>query len=184
MEFGRPTRAEVLAAAGKVVPDIIAPNLKVLFCGVNPGLYSGATGHHFAYPGNRFWKALYQAGFTARLFSPFEESKLLTFGYGIVNLVARATASEAALTKKELVAGGKTLVQKVRRFKPESVAILGIGAYQMAFFTPKAKVGPQEKLINHTRIWVLPNPSGLNANYLLPDLVEEMKKLRLVAETK
>src|SRR5919109_4983200 len=100
----KPTRADLLAAQDKTVRDLIAPGLRVLFCGINPGLYSGATGHHFARPGNRFWPALHAAGFSDRLLSPWEERELLTRGYGITNLVARTTAAADELSRGELVA--------------------------------------------------------------------------------
>src|SRR5262245_58346520 len=131
--FVKPTRSDLLAAKNKTVRDVIAPRLRVLFCGINPGLYSGATGHHFARPGNRFWPTLYQAGFTPRLLHPSEERELLTFGYGITNLVARATATADELYSEELVAGQRRLKAKVKRFQPQVVAMLGIGSYRVAF---------------------------------------------------
>src|SRR5687767_3951549 len=129
----KPTRADLLAAQNKTVPDVIAPGLRVLFCGINPGLYSGATGHHFARPGNRFWPALHLAGFTPRLVSPEEEHLLLDQELGITNLVARATASAADLTRDELQAGRRRLERRVGRYAPQWVAIVGIGAYRTAF---------------------------------------------------
>lgn len=174
--------AQVAAAAGKTVPDLIAPRLRVLFCGINPGLYSGATRHHFARPGNRFWPALHQAGFTARLLTPWEEHLLLARGLGITNLVARATASAAELTRSELRAGRTRLERKVKRFSPRWVAVVGIGAYRWAFDRPRAIVGPQAESIEQSGLWVLPNPSGLNANHQLPELVREFKRLRRAAD--
>ena len=129
----KPTKEQLQQAIGKTVPDVIAPNLKVLFCGINPGLYTAAVGHHFARPGNRFWPALYEAGFTGRLFSPFEERELLQGGYGITNVVDRATTSADQLTHDELVVGGEKLAAKVRRFKPRILAVLGLSALLLAF---------------------------------------------------
>jgi TDG/mug DNA glycosylase family protein len=161
----RPTKAELLAAADKTVPDVIGPGLAVLFCGINPGLYSAATGHHFARPGNRFWPALHAAGFTDRLLHPSEERELLALGCGITNVVDRASAAADELTEAEVVAGGQKLRTKVRRHAPRFLAVLGIGAYRIAFDRPKAVLGLQPDTIGDTRVWVLPNPSGLNAHY-------------------
>src|SRR5437868_1802607 len=136
----RPTRAELLAAKDKTVPDLIAPGLAVLFCGINPGLYTAAIGHHFGRPGNRFWPALHAGGFTPRLFDPSEEHELLPLGYGITNVVARATAAADELTEAEMIAGGKALRAKVREFAPRYLAVLGIGAYRTAFARPKAAI--------------------------------------------
>jgi double-stranded uracil-DNA glycosylase len=149
----------------------------VLFCGINPGLYSAATRHHFARPGNRFWPALYAAGFSDRLLQPWEEDRLLPGGVGITNLVARATAGADELTREELVAGGRRLERLVRRNEPRWVAVLGLGAYRTAFGRPLATVGAQSELVAGARLWVLPNPSGLNAHYQLPDLVREFAAL-------
>ena len=177
--YRKPTKEEVLAAAGKTVPDVIAPGLKVLFCGINPGLYSGATGYHFARPGNRFWPALYAAGFTRRLLSPFEEHELLESGYGITNMVERATASAAELSAEEFIEGGRRLVAKARRYQPKCVAVLGISAYRTAFNLPKARLGRQSEMIANSLIWVLPNPSGLNAHYQPKDLAHLFRELRV-----
>jgi TDG/mug DNA glycosylase family protein len=174
----RPTRAEILAAEGRTIRDIIAPRLRVLFCGINPGLYSGAVGHHFARPGNRFWPALHAGGFTDRLLRPFEERELLKVRCGITNLVARATATAAELTDAELVAGARFLEKKIRRYRPKWVAVVGIGAYRTAFGRPRAGVGAQKELLGGSRVWVLPNPSGLNANHQLPQLTRAFAKLR------
>lgn len=165
----KPTRAEVQAAYDQQVPDIIGPHLQVLFCGINASLYSAAVGHHFARPGNRLWKALHQAGFTDRLLAPHEDQTLLELGYGMTNLVARATARADELSRAELLASQPTLRAKLAQFQPRYLAILGITAYRTAFQQPKAQVGPQPELGN-TRVWVLPNPSGLNAHYQLDDL--------------
>ena len=174
----RPTREQLLAAADRTVPDLIAPNLKVLFAGINPGLYTAAIGHHFGRPGNRFWPALYAAGFTPRLFSPFEERELLSLGYGISNIVTRTTAAADELSADEIREGGKQLIAKVKRYEPQVLAILGVGAYRVAFDQPKAKVGPQDEAIGSTRIWILPNPSGLNAHYQSADLAKMFRELR------
>lgn len=144
---------------------MIAPHLRVLFCGINPGLYTAAVGHHFARPGNRFWPALHASGFTDRLVSPFDERELLQRGYGITNVVMRATATADQLTPEELRAGGKRLTAKVRRYRPAFLAVLGVGAYRAAWELPKAVIGRQEEMIGETVVWVLPNPSGLNAHY-------------------
>ena len=174
----RPSRAEVAAAVGRGVPDLIAPGLGVLFCGINPGLYSAATGHHFARPGNRFWPALHAAGFTERLLKPWEERQILQDGIGITNLVSRATAAAAELTADELRAGRQRLTRKVRRFHPRCVAVVGIGAYQLAFERPGAGPGLQPERLETAALWVLPNTSGLNANHQLPDLAEFFRALR------
>lgn len=177
MAFQKPTREEVEQAEGKKVPDIIAPDLDVLFCGINPGLYSGATGHHFARPGNRFWPALHASGFTRELLHPSQEALLLHEGIGITNFVERASRTAAELSTKELIAGGKRLKGKVREFRPAVLAVLGITAYRAAFREPKARFGLQEKSLAGAQLWVLPNPSGLNAHYTPPQLAEEFRRL-------
>jgi TDG/mug DNA glycosylase family protein len=179
----RPTRAEILAAADKTVPDVLAPGLDVLFCGINPGLYTAAVGHHFARPGNRFWPALCASGFTSRVLSPYEERALLDRGYGITNVVARATASADELSAEELAAGGRRLAARVRRARPRFLAVLGIGAYRSAFGRPHAAIGPQPETLGTTRLWVLPNPSGLNAHYGARDLARLFAELREAVET-
>lgn len=174
----RPTRAELLAAAGRTVPPVIAPGLRVLFCGINPGLYTAAVGHHFARPGNRFWPALYASGFTPRLLLPHEERALLALGLGITNVVARATATAAELSRAELETGGRRLVRTVRRYAPHALAVLGIGAYRAAFGCPDASLGERPERIGETRVWVLPNPSGLNAHYQPAELAQLFGALR------
>ena len=174
----KPTKEQLLAATDKTVRDVIAPNLRVLFSGINPGLYTAAVGHHFARPGNRFWPALYAGGFTDRVLSPFDERELLKSGYGITNVVLRATATADALTKEEIVVGGARLRAKVLRYRPKVLAILGMGAYRTAFNQPKATIGRQEDRIGDTVLWVLPNPSGLNANYQAPDLARLFRELK------
>jgi len=150
---------------------VIAPRLRVLFVGINPGLYTAATGHHFARPGNRFWPALHAAGFSERLLHPDEQRELLRDGYGITNLVNRATATADELERAEFVAGRKRLAAKVRRYRPRLVAFLGVGAYCHGFGIKTTTVGKQAQLFESAQVWVLPNPSGLNANYQLPALV-------------
>jgi double-stranded uracil-DNA glycosylase len=174
----RPTPAGLAAATGRQVPDVLAPNLRVLFCGINPGLWSAAVGHHFARPGNRFWKALHLAGFTPRVLAPDEEAELLRLGLGITNLVDRASAGAADLTSEELRAGAERLAAKVASTRPKVVAVLGVGAYRTAFARPKATIGPQPTPIAGARAWVLPNPSGLNAHYQLPALAAAFADLR------
>lgn len=174
----KPTPADLLDAKDKTIRDVIRPGLNVLFCGINPGLYSGATGHHFARPGNRFWPTIHQAGFTPLLLHPAQERELLVLGYGITNLVARTTATADELTSEELLAGHKRLERKVKRYQPRVLAVLGIGAYRTAFQERKATLGLQPNSLGKTVIWVLPNPSGLNAHYQLSALVEQFRKLR------
>jgi double-stranded uracil-DNA glycosylase len=175
--FARPSRAEVLSAGGKRLRDVIAPGLKVLFCGINPGLYSAATGNHFARPGNRFWPALHKSGFTLRLLHPSEEDELLHAGYGLTNLVGRATASAEELTPAEFVAGRRRLAAKLRRYRPRVVAFLGVGAYCHAFGEKRVVIGPQPARFEGAQVWVLPSPSGLNANYQMPQLVQLFRRL-------
>jgi double-stranded uracil-DNA glycosylase len=177
----RPTRAELEAARGLVVADVIAPGLRVLFCGINPGLYSGATGHHFARPGNRFWPSLHRAGFTPRQLAPWEEGDLLEYGLGITNLVMRTTAKASELSEAELRVGGVELVSRVKRFRPRWLAVLGVTAFRQAFGLPSGTVGPQPEPLGPSRVWLLPNPSGLNAHYQLPELVAEFGRLREAA---
>jgi TDG/mug DNA glycosylase family protein len=174
----RPTQAQLLAARGKTLPDVIAPDLKILFAGINPGLYTAAIQHHFGRPGNRFRPTLYAAGFTPRVLSPFEEQELIRLGYGITNVVARATAAADELEPTEFVAGGKKLVAKLKKYRPQVLAILGVGAYRVAFDRPKAQIGPQDETIGDTLLWVLPNPSGLNAHYQADRLAEVFSALR------
>lgn len=174
----RPTPAQLLAAKGKSVRDVIGPGLKVLFVGINPSLYSAAVRHHFARPGNRFWPVLYAAGFTERCLSPSEERELLKRGYGITNVVAQATAAAAELSPEQLITGGRRLLAKVRRYRPRAVAVLGVGAYRVAFARPQAAFGRQEHTLDCASLWVLPNPSGLNARYQMKELVPLFRQLR------
>jgi TDG/mug DNA glycosylase family protein len=175
----RPTREQLLAAYGKTIRDLIAPDLRVLFIGINPSLYSAAVGHHFARPGNRFWPTLYGAGFTDRLLAPAEERLLLDRGYGITNLVDGATAQAAELTEQDLSTGVRHLEKKVARFRPRWVAFLGISTYQAAWDPSASSVGPQKVRFGGARVWLLPNPSGLNAHYQLPALIRLFGDLRL-----
>jgi TDG/mug DNA glycosylase family protein len=174
----RQTQADLQSAAGKIIPDVIAPGLRVLFCGINPGLYSAAIGRHFGRPGNRFWPALYAAGITPRLLKPDEQDELIAYGYGITNLVPRATAAADELSREELIEGRQVLEEKALRYAPRFLAILGLTAFRTAFRQPKARLGLQSEMIGHTRIWVLPNPSGLNAHYQLSDLADLFQKLK------
>ncbi len=178
----RPTRAELLAAAGRTVPDVIAPDLRILFCGINPGLYTAAVGHHFARPGNRFWPALHAAGFTPRLLAPAEERELLPLGYGITNVVARASAAADELSAEELAKGARRLAAKVRRYHPRCLAVLGVGAFRTGFNRPDAQIGPQPEPVAGTAVWVLPNPSGLNAHYTLEQLAKLLRRLRAATD--
>jgi TDG/mug DNA glycosylase family protein len=178
----RPTREQLAAAAGRTIPDVIAPGLDVLFCGINPGLYSAATGHHFARPGNRFWPTLHRSGFTPRQLDPAEQELLLERGLGISNIAARATAGAAELSPAELREGGELLLAKLRRWRPAWVAFLGLGAYRTAFGQRRQPVGPAPALVEGTACWVLPNPSGLNASWTPPRLVEAFRELREVAD--
>jgi double-stranded uracil-DNA glycosylase len=157
---------------------VIAPGLQVLFCGINPGLYTAAVGHHFARPGNRFWPALFAGGFTDRVVSPFAERELLALGYGITNVVMRATATADQLSREELRAGGESLRKKLKRYQPAFLAVLGLGAYRAAFERPQAIIGRQKEKFGNTNIWVLPNPSGLNAHYQAKDLARLFNELR------
>lgn len=179
MAFFKPSKEQIERAKGRTVPDIIAPDLDVVFCGINPGLYSGATGHHFARPGNRFWPALYAAGFTQRLLHPSQEQLLLEEGIGITNFVERASRAAAELSANELREGAKRLEQKILAFKPSVLAVLGITAYRTAFQRPKATIGLQEEKLGGAWMYVLPNPSGLNAHYTPAQLAVEFRKLLL-----
>jgi double-stranded uracil-DNA glycosylase len=174
----RPSAEDLAAARDRTIEDLIAPDLRILFVGINPGLWSGATGFHFARPGNRFWRAIYEAGLTPRLVAPEEQRLLLDYGIGIVNIVARTTATAAELAADELRAGSAILIDKVERFKPCGGAFLGVSTYRTAFGRPKASVGRQEERIGVSEVWVLPNPSGLNAHYQLADLAAAYAALK------
>lgn len=173
----KPDRKELEDSVGKTIPDIIARNLDILFCGINPGLYSAAVKHHFARPGNRFWPLLHLSGFTPRILSPFEDAILPSMGIGITNLVARATATAAELGREELRDGFRLLEEKVKRTTPKVVAILGVGAYRVASDNKKAAIGKQPEAIGDSVLWVLPNPSGINANYQINELIILFREL-------
>jgi TDG/mug DNA glycosylase family protein len=180
----RPGPADLEAARNRTIPDVLpAPGeiLRVLFCGINPGLYSAATGWHFARPGNRFWPALELSGFTPRRLAPREQDLLPGFGLGITNLVARATAQASELDRAELRAGGEHLAALVRVHRPRIVAIAGVTAYRTAFGHPRAGAGPQPETLAGARIWVLPNPSGLNAHWSLDAIAAAFSALRIAA---
>jgi TDG/mug DNA glycosylase family protein len=173
----KPTAAELSAAANLTIPDVIGPGLRVLFSGINPGLYSAATGHHFARPGNRFWPALYRSGFTDRLLDPAEQELLLDRGLGITNLAARATARADELTAAELAEGAAILTAKLATLRPSWLAVLGVTAFRTAFRQKAAEAGPQAS-IGPTQVWLLPNPSGLNASWPTPRLEQAFRDLR------
>jgi TDG/mug DNA glycosylase family protein len=174
----RPTRAQLAEAAGRTLPDLVAPGLTVLFSGINPSLYSAATGHHFARPGNRFWPALHRSGFTPRLLHPAEQHELIGWGLGVTNVVERATARADELAPEEFVAGARRLTAKVRRFRPAWLAVVGVTAYRTGFGRPRARVGRQDEELAGARLWVLPNPSGLNAHYTVDSLAAAFAELR------
>ncbi|MEU5400927.1 G/U mismatch-specific DNA glycosylase [Streptomyces sp. NPDC005963] len=176
------TPDELEAARDRVIDDVVAGGLSVLFCGINPGLMSAATGHHFARPGNRFWPVLHRSGFTPRQLQPAEQRELLAHGLGITNVVARATARADELTREEYVAGGRLLTAKVERLEPRWLAVVGVMAYRTAFDERSARVGRQDRTIGTTRIWVLPNPSGLNAHWSTAAMADEYAVLREAAE--
>ncbi|MFR0354079.1 G/U mismatch-specific DNA glycosylase [Streptomyces sediminimaris] len=162
---------------------MVADGLQVLFCGINPGLMTAVTGHHFAHPGNRFWPVLHRSGFTPRLLKPSEQRELLSYGLGITNVVPRATARADELTAEEYREGGRRLALKVARLRPRWLAVVGVTAYRAAFGDRKARVGPQQRLIGDSRVWVLPNPSGLNAHWTAATMAQEFGRLRLAAQT-
>ena len=182
IDVWKPTSEQVQSAHGKTVPDLFTPGLKILFSGINPSLYSAAVGHHFARPGNRFWPALHTAGFTPRLVSPFEDRLLLDLGYGITNVVERPTASADELSSEEFVEGGRRLEAKIQCNHPTVVAFLGITAYRSAYNRPRATIGLQPEKISGSILWVLPNPSGLNAHYQLIDLARLYGELKGAGE--
>lgn len=180
----KPTKEQLQAAYDTTIEDVIAPGLEVIFVGINPGLYSGATGHHFAKPGNRFWPALHLSGFTPRQLAPHEKEELLDLKLGVTNLVARTTARADELAKEEIKDGAARLERKIKRFGPRYVAFLGLTTYRIAMDVKAASVGPQEAAFGGASVWLLPNPSGLNAHYQLPDLAKEFRRLRLAASKK
>jgi TDG/mug DNA glycosylase family protein len=163
------------------VPDVVGPDLAVLFCGINPGRTSGSLGQHFARSGNRFWKVLQAAGFTDRLLAPAEQHLLLDYRLGVTNLVDRTTRAGADVGPAELTEGADRLAGKVERWRPAWVAVLGVVAYRRAFHQPRATIGRQPGNIHQARIWLLPNPSGLQARYQLPEMVGMFAELRKAA---
>lgn len=173
----RPTKHDLEEARNRTLPDVIAPDLKILFCGVNPGLYSAAIGHHFGRPGNRFWPALHAAGITPRIYRPAESRLLLEHGCGLTDIVQRATARADELSVDELLAGKERLLRKIERYRPRFLGVLGIGAYRVAFGFPKATLGLQPSAMLRTQVWVLPNPSGLNAAHQVKDIARAMSAL-------
>ncbi|HEY7597213.1 MAG TPA: G/U mismatch-specific DNA glycosylase [Actinophytocola sp.] len=178
----RPSEAELAAARELTVPDVIRSGLDVLFCGINPGLYSAATGRHFARPGNRFWPALHRSGFTPRQLRPDEQDELLDHGLGITNVVTRASARADELSAEELRDGARRLARVATEYRPRVVAVLGVTAYRAGFGRAAAVVGEQRDRIGTARAWVLPNPSGLNAHYQLPALADEFLRLRMALQ--
>jgi double-stranded uracil-DNA glycosylase len=181
MRGSPPTRADLAAAKDRTIPDVLpdaGSELLVLFCGINPSLYSAATGWHFARPGNRFWPALHRSGFTERRLEPGEQDLLPGYGLGITNLVARATAQAAELTESELLRGGERLAELVRLHRPVFVAVAGVTAYRTAFGRPRASIGPGQDTVGGARLWILPNPSGLNAHWTLDAIAAEFAALR------
>jgi TDG/mug DNA glycosylase family protein len=178
MKKFKPSPEDLRDAVNRTTEDLIDYDLKVLFCGINPGIWSGATGFHFAKPGNRFWKVLHLAGFTERQLHPSEEHELLENGFGITSFVKRTTARADELTAEEYIEGGKNLVKKIEKYKPQNLAVLGIGAYRTAFQKPKARLGFQNEKIGGANVWLLPNPSGLNAHYQLNDLARLFSELK------
>ena len=174
-------KLDLEAAKDATIPDVLpaaGEPFHVLFCGINPGLYSAATGWHFARPGNRFWPALHASGFTPRQLKPSEQRELTRYGLGITNIAPRATAQAAELTAEELREGGQRLMALVAARRPAFVAILGVTAYRTAFARPKAPIGPQPDSLATARLWVLPNPSGLNAHTSVSSLAQDMRTLR------
>lgn len=179
------TAAELQAARDRTIPDVLPgpddPPLRVLFSGINPGLLSAAAGQHFARPGNRFWPVLHASGFTPRLLRPDEQWELAALGLGVTNVCPRATARADELSVEEMVAGAQRLRGLVARVHPAWLAVVGITAYRTGFASPRAVVGPQPEALGGTRVWVLPNPSGLNAHWQLPAMAAEYNRLREAA---
>lgn len=181
----RPSKADLEAARDRAIDDVLpldGGTLRVLFSGINPGLYSGATGYHFARPGNRFWPALHRSGFTDRLLDPSEQHLLPGYGLGITNLAHRTTARADELTGEELREGGRRLKALADRHRPAYLAVAGVTAYRTAFGRPRAQIGPQDERFGPARVWVLPNPSGLNAGWPLDRIAAEFRRLREAAE--
>ena len=174
-------KLDLEAARTRLLPDVLPSEggaFDVLFCGINPGLYSAATGWHFARPGNRFWPALHMSGFTPRLLAASEQAQITGYGLGITNVAPRPTAQAAELTTQELRDGGARLADLVARRRPRYVAIAGVTAYRTAFGRPRAAIGPQDERLGPARLWILPNPSGLNAHWQLAELAEAFRELK------
>jgi TDG/mug DNA glycosylase family protein len=161
---------------------IVGPRLRVLFVGINPSLYSAQVGHHFARPGNRFWPALHAAGFTPRLLRPDEDGELPEHGIGVTNIAARPTRAAAEITAAELREGAAELDRLVRRHAPRLVAVVGLTAYRTAFARPAATIGLQPDEIGGRPVWVLPNPSGLNAHYKPADFARLYAQARVYTD--
>lgn len=178
LDYPRPSPAQLAAAFGKPVPDLVAPGVRLLLCGINPSLWSAVAGCHFGNPANRLWPTLHLAGLTSRRLHPSETEDLLAAGIGVTNVVNYATATAAEITKDQLRLGRERVVATVAQWAPEVIAFLGLSAYRTAFGRPKAVVGRQEEQIGETVVWLLPNPSGLNAHYQLPDLARVYGELR------
>ena len=161
----------------QALADLVGPDLRVLFCGINPGTLSGELGLHFARRGNRFWKLLCAGGFTRTVLSPDEQPILPALGIGITNLVGRVTAAASEVSGSELRGGATLLEAKVEMLRPRCVAVLGLQAYRTAFSRPKATIGLQPELLGGALLWLLPNPSGLQAHYQVPEMAEMYKSL-------
>lgn len=175
----RPTRDELEAARGREIRHVLARDLALVFVGINPGLWSGATGHHFAKPGNRFWPTLHRSGFTDRQLAPHEDVLLPRYALGVTNLVGRTTARADELTDDEIRDGARALARRLRPYRPRTVAVVGVGAFRLGFERPKAGIGPSDVELAGARVWALPNPSGLNAHYQLDDLARVFAELRV-----
>jgi TDG/mug DNA glycosylase family protein len=182
-----PGHAEPGRSRGETLPDLLGPHTRLLFVGVNPGLSAVAVQAPFPRRGNRFYPALFKAGITDRLidasagFAPGDREYLTDRGIGITALVSRATARAAELSTAELRAGAGDLLTTVTRVKPQVVAILGITAYRTAFDRPKASTGRQPGLFAGAQLWVVPNPSGLNAHSSLADLAAAYREVAIAA---
>lgn len=173
----RPSPAQLAAARGSHVPDLIGPDLRVLFCGINPSLYSAVVGYHFARPGNRFWRTMHAAGFTDRLLLPTQQAELLAHGIGLTNVVPEASASADELSAEDYRRGRALLLRKLKRYRPRAIAFLGLGAYRQVTAQPHAGAGPQSEPFGGVTAWALPNPSGLNAHYSLEELARAYRAL-------
>lgn len=163
---------------GPYLKDLLRQNLSVVFCGINPGLKSALDGHHFSRKSNRFWKVLYQAGFTPHQIEPVNDATILNYGYGLTTAVARATVRADELSKKEFADSIEAFELKMKQFRPEWIAFLGKPAYEAFSGIKKLNWGPQTEKFSGTKVWVLPNPSGLNRGFQLEDLIREYSKLR------